>query len=183
MEQILPLKKNLISNTLIDLNDELLSGDDVFLLHSLKKERETKILWLESEDSVVTTKRSETVGSFLKQRARWISKAGSYSDHETKVLAIVTFVAVFLQLFLLIASIFNGAFIPVFLVCFLVKSVPDFLIVQNIASGYGREKLLGFFIPAQLIYPFYVFSVLFYYLISNKKYYSLRRYKLSPLRL
>jgi len=158
-----------------NLNDELLSGDDVFLLHSLKKEKETKIEWLESKDSVVTTRRTETVGSFLQQRARWISKAGAYRDHETKVLAIVTFVAVFLQLSLLIASILNVVYAPVFLVCFLMKSVPDFLVVQNIASRYEREKLLRFFIPAQLIYPMYVFTVLFYYLISRKEYYSSRQ--------
>ena len=34
---------------------KLPTGDDVFLLHSLKKEIESKIMWLESTDAVVST--------------------------------------------------------------------------------------------------------------------------------
>ena len=155
-----------------DLHFEMVSGDDVFLLHALKKEPENKIAWLESEDSVVTTKTSETIGSYLMQRARWISKAGMYMDHFTNVLAIVTFAAISLQWFLFIAGIFNTSFLPVLLASFLVKSIPDFLIVQNMVSRYGKDMLMRIFIPAQLIYPLYVIAVLFYYLISSKEYHS-----------
>lgn len=157
-----------------ELHDEFVSGDDVFFLHALKEEPGNKILWLESEDSVVTTKTSETVSSFLRQRARWISKAGAYKDSDTKVLAIVTFVTILLQWFLLIAGIFYPVFLLVFLASFLIKSVPDFLIVHNTASRYGRKKLPGIFIPSQLIYPLYVISVLVYYLIGaiNHRYSS-----------
>ncbi|MCU0473826.1 MAG: glycosyltransferase [Bacteroidales bacterium] len=155
-----------------DLHDEMVSGDDVFLLHALKKEPENKIAWLESKDSVVTTKTSESLGSFLLQRARWISKSGAYRDSYTKVLALVTLITISLQWLLLIAGIFNPVFLPVFLASFTMKSVPDFLIVQNMVSRYGRKKLLGTFILAQLFYPLYVITVLFYYLISRKEYYS-----------
>ncbi|MDQ1332446.1 MAG: hypothetical protein QG576_480 [Bacteroidota bacterium] len=155
-----------------DLHDEMVSGDDVFLLHALKKEPENKIAWLESEDSVVTTKTSETVGSFLLQRARWISKAGEYRDHYTKILAIVTFVAIALQWFLLITGIYNSSLLQVLLASVLVKSVPDFLIVENMASRYGREKLPGIFIPAQLIYPLYVIAVIICYLIRRNNYHT-----------
>jgi len=56
-----------------NLHPELVSGDDIFLLHSIKKESGSNILWLESEDVTVTTAASPTLRTLLKQRARWIS--------------------------------------------------------------------------------------------------------------
>jgi cellulose synthase/poly-beta-1,6-N-acetylglucosamine synthase-like glycosyltransferase len=72
-------------NNTDNLHFEIASGDDIFLLHSLKKQiRSRKILWLESPDTVVTAASSPTVGSFLKQRRRWISKGKAYSDGSSR---------------------------------------------------------------------------------------------------
>jgi biofilm PGA synthesis N-glycosyltransferase PgaC len=157
-------KESYIKNS-DDLHYELISGDDVFLLHSIKKEPGSKILWLESENAVVTTVAPETINLFLKQRARWISKAGSYSDRFTRVLAIVTFVTILLQMFLLIAGIFNPVFLLIFLAALALKSAPDFLILLNTTSRYGKSKLMRWFLPSQIIYPFYMFTVSVYSLM------------------
>src|SRR5450759_598001 len=77
-----------------NLHFEIASGDDIFLLHSLKKQIQSKILWLESPDVVITAASSPTVGSFLKQRRRWISKGKTYKDRFTILLGIVTFVTI-----------------------------------------------------------------------------------------
>jgi hypothetical protein len=50
-----------------NLHDEITSGDDVFLLHSLKKNH-SKILWLERSDAIVTTASSPTTSSFSTMR-------------------------------------------------------------------------------------------------------------------
>jgi len=142
-----------------NLHDELQTGDDVFLLHGIKKKPGNKIMWLESADAIATTRSSETLSSFLHQRARWISKAGSYSDRFTQVLAIVTFVTILLEWFLLIAGIFNPVFLLVLLAAFLLKSVPDFLILRNTASRYHKSNLMKWFIPSQIIYAFYILFV------------------------
>ena len=60
-----------------NLHFEIASGDDIFLLYSLKKQNRSKIFWLESPESIVTTAPSPSIWSFLKQRKRWISKARS----------------------------------------------------------------------------------------------------------
>jgi biofilm PGA synthesis N-glycosyltransferase PgaC len=148
------------------LHDEINSGDDVFLLHSLKKNN-SNILWLESPDAIVTTTSSSTISSFLKQRTRWISKGKAYSDGFTILLGVVTFLAILLQISLLVAGIFYPEFLWVFLAVFLLKSVPDFLILHNTAKRYGKRRLMNWLIPSQLVYPFYVFSVVIYSLISN----------------
>ena len=152
-----------------NLHFEIASGDDIFLLHSLKKQIQSKILWLESPDTVVTAASSPTVGSFLKQRRRWISKGKAYRDGFTILLGIVTFVTIMLQVSVLVAGFINPAFIGVFLTIFLLKSVPDFLILRNTSGRYGKRELMNWFLPAQTIYPFYVLCVVCYSLYPLKK--------------
>ena len=152
-----------------NLHDEISSGDDIFLLHSLKEENRSKISWLESPDALVITKSSSTLSSFLKQRSRWISKGRAYKDRYTIVLGIVTFVGVILQISYLILSSIYPSFIWVFLAVLVLKSIPDFLILLNTSARYGSRKLMRWFLPAQLVYPFYVLSVVIYSLISKRK--------------
>jgi len=141
-----------------NLHDELISGDDVFLLHSIKKES-GKIVWLESEKATVITRSALTLKSFILQRARWISKARSYRDMFTVVLAIVTYITILLQLILLVAGIFDRLFLLIYLAVFLLKSIPDFMILYNTASRYKKKHLMKWFFPAQIFYPFYVVGV------------------------
>ncbi len=142
------------------LHDELVSGEDVFLLHSLKSEDGPGILWLESADAAAATRGSLNLISFLCQRGRWISKAGYYSDRYTRQLGIVTFVTILVQVLLFLCGFINPGFFTVFAVCTLLKSVPDFLILHNTTGRYGKRELLRWFFPSQLVYPLYVISVL-----------------------
>lgn len=151
-----------------DLHDELISGDDVFLLHNMKREKGNKILWLESEDAAVTTAGMPSLMLFLSQRARWISKAGAYRDNSTKIAALATLAAIILQLGTLMAGIWDTAFLAVSAAAFMIKSVPDYLILKNRTMRYGRYSLMKWFIPSQLIYPFYVIAVIFYLLTGWK---------------
>lgn len=156
----LAFKKDTYLKHSANLHDEIASGDDIFFIHSLKKEPGNKILWLESDNAVVTTSTSETTGSFLNQRARWISKAAAYDDKFTKILGLVTLLAVLVIIFTLIPGIFYPAFISVFFTAIIIKSVPDYLILKNTTIRYGRKDLMKWFLISEIIYPFYVFAVL-----------------------
>jgi len=143
-----------------NLHYELPSGDDVFFLHSLKNERGSGIFWLEAPEAIVTAAQAETLSLFIRQRHRWISKGKAFKDRFTVLLAIVTFVTIIAGVFTLIAGIFDNWFLLAFLIILALKSVPDFLILNNTAGRYGKKKLLGWFLPSQLIYPFYVLAVI-----------------------
>ena len=151
------------------LHDEISSGDDIFLLHSLKKEKNSKILWLESSDVLVTTRGSSSLGSLLKQRSRWISKSTVYTDLSAIFLALAVFVTVILQIFYFVVMFIFPESAIVFLTVFVLKSLPDLLILKNTLERYNNRPLLRWFLPAQLIYPFYVVGVLFYSLIFREK--------------
>lgn len=150
-----------------NLHPELQSGDDVFLLHSVKKEPSDKILWLESSEAMVTTKSQESLSSFLRQRVRWISKAGTYEDRYTRLLAIVTFVTILFQWFLLSAAFINPDFFLVLLSFFIIKTVPDFLVLNNTARRYSKRSLMWLFLPSQIIYPLYVLMVFLKYSLTG----------------
>lgn len=142
-----------------ELHPELATGDDIFFLHSLKKEGHSKILWLESNNAMVTTSPSPTLWSFFRQRKRWISKWKAYRDNYIILTGVVTVVAVILQLSSLFYAFFAKELLYLFLTVFLLKSVPDFLILQNTTGRYGRKSLMAWFIPVQALYPFYVVIV------------------------
>lgn len=152
-----------------NLHDEINSGDDIFLLHSLKKGNRSKILWLESPDAIITTESSPTFRSFMKQRRRWISKGKTYNDTYTIVLGIATFVTIILEIAYLFTLLINPYLILVFLTILILKSVPDFLILMNTSGRYGKRDLMKYFLPAQIIYPFYVLSVVLYTFIFPEK--------------
>jgi cellulose synthase/poly-beta-1,6-N-acetylglucosamine synthase-like glycosyltransferase len=155
-----------------NLLDEINTGDDIFLLHSMKRRTVSKILWLESADAMVKTKPSLSINSFLKQRSRWISKAKTYKDRPTIVLGMITFTAVILQILSLVASLIYYPLICVFLLIIIMKSIPDYLILKNTSRRYGKSKIMGWFLPSQLIYPFYVIAVVFYTLMFRDSYSS-----------
>jgi hypothetical protein len=165
----LSFTKEAYLNNEADLNFEIASGDDIFFLHSLKKQKTSKILWLESAEVIVKTAFSPTVGSFLEQRKRWISKSPAYVDQFSILLGIVTFLTILLQVSLLAAGLFNHFFLLLFLITFLIKSVPDFLILLNTTVRYNRKELMNWFLPVQAVYPFYVVAVVLYSLISPEK--------------
>jgi poly-beta-1,6-N-acetyl-D-glucosamine synthase len=164
----LAFTKEAYMNNETDLNFEIPSGDDIFFLHSLKKQKGSAILWLESIAARVTTEPAPSAGSYLRQRRRWISKSRNYKDRFSILLGIVTLVTILFQLFLLVIVFLNQAFLPLFAAIFIIKSVPDYLILHNTSCRYERLELMNWFIPAQALYPFYVLIVFFYSLISPR---------------
>ena len=110
-------------NQMDNLHQELATGDDVFMLHSLKKEIGSRIMWLESNDAIVSTAPSSSLSSFLCQRKRWISKWNAYRDRFTILTGIVTLAATMVQFYAFISVFFNLSFIWPFLTILVLKSI------------------------------------------------------------
>jgi poly-beta-1,6-N-acetyl-D-glucosamine synthase len=149
---------------------EIESGDDIFLLHGIKKVPGSGIDWLESMEASVYTASESSFGGFMKQRKRWIAKAKYYDDGYTITLGIVTFVTILLQVLSVAMALFDYTFIYIYLAIVIAKSIPDYLILKNTTRRYGKSELMAFFLPSQIIYPFYVLITACYaFLIPGKK--------------
>ncbi len=145
-----------------NLHDEISSGDDIFLLQSIKKEPAAKVEWLESTDALITASSPPSIGSFLNQRRRWFSKWTAYDDPFTLFLGIATFAAILIQIFYTALTFYDIKFgIELVIVC-LSKWLVDFLILYNTTVRYKKRTLMRWFIPSQIIYPFYVAIIALY---------------------
>jgi len=56
-----------------------------------------------------------------------------------------------------------------FAVYFVLKSVPDFLVLSNTAARYGKKRLMRWFLPSQLIYPIYVLAIIPWSFVNRAK--------------
>jgi len=147
-----------------NLHPDIPSGDDVFLLHSVKSAWKNKISWLGQNEAVVVTQPSASVLTLLKQRARWVSKAGAYRDPFTLFVSVLIFITTIIQGFVMVASIADLKFLPVFLAALAIKSSADTAIIKS-GSNILQEKHirnLRWLIFLELISPFYVSGVIFF---------------------
>lgn len=151
------------------LRDDLPTGDDIFLLHSMKNDPTIDIMWLESADALVTTPLPSSLNTFLRQRKRWISKWPAYTDIATIYLGIVTFLTILAQIGLAAASIFDIRYLFLLLSATIIKGIADYLLLQNTTGRYNRKELMKWFIPSQLIYPLYVITVAFPFPFRKQK--------------
>jgi cellulose synthase/poly-beta-1,6-N-acetylglucosamine synthase-like glycosyltransferase len=70
------------------INTSIASGDDMFMLHALKKNR-SKIDYLYDSNYIVKTKGTNSLKKFLLQRIRWAAKSINYTDPTTIFTAIM----------------------------------------------------------------------------------------------
>jgi cellulose synthase/poly-beta-1,6-N-acetylglucosamine synthase-like glycosyltransferase len=155
----LAFRKELYLANLENINPGIQSGDDIFLLHSAKKDKKALIKWLESGNAAVKTNAPASFFKLMQQRKRWLSKASAYKDRSTIILGIVTFVTILLQPVLLATISFSYTYLYIYLVVLLLKSIPDYLILSSVAGRYNIKGIWQWFIPLQVIYPFYVLIV------------------------
>lgn len=133
----------------------LASGDDVFMMMTLINEKGTSSLtWCSASEAIVQTPAPAGWREFFLQRIRWAGKTGYYSFLPSKIVAWIVLLSNLLFFFSLALLPF-GIFQP-FLWIFLIKSIPDFLLLWEAARFFDRRRLLLLFLPAQMLYPIYI---------------------------
>jgi cellulose synthase/poly-beta-1,6-N-acetylglucosamine synthase-like glycosyltransferase len=138
-----------------ELENRYLSGDDMFLLQSMKR-RNKRIRFNLNPEAMVESSPTPSLTSFLWQRQRWASKAKGYTD---PVMISVTLLVFLANLAILAATVGACAglihwIIPAAL--FAIKTIADLALLIKAASFFESRPLLGWFLPVQLIYPVYI---------------------------
>jgi cellulose synthase/poly-beta-1,6-N-acetylglucosamine synthase-like glycosyltransferase len=136
--------------------NKLLSGDDMFLLHAIKKMYPGKIRFLKSRKAIVKTKSSNTLKEFFIQRARWSSKSTAYNDVFTIFTGgVVAAINIFIVL-LIPGLLFYPGLLKPLIILWSIKLIVDFPILAGVAEFMGKARLLWLYVPLQFLYPFYV---------------------------
>ncbi len=158
----LAFTKEAYLETASNLKPELASGDDLFLLLSVKQKWPKEIRFLKSEKALAFTNAAPDIKSFLSQHKRWTSKSRHYNDLDiisVAVLVFITNLAISLSFFL---GLFLSYFFIWFAILLIIKSLADLFLLNSYAKFFEKKIILKYIWLAQIIYPFFIVYMAIY---------------------
>ena len=133
--------------------DHLASGDDMLLMHKMKKAFPGKIGYLYAQDAVVTTAPSATLDLFIQQRIRWASKAMGYQDKIIFWILLLVYLVNFTLLAYLPVNFIQTGNINNWLILIGCKTLIEMPFMYASAKFFKQQKLLVWFAIMQ---PFHI---------------------------
>lgn len=129
-----------------------LSGDDVFLLHALKKLGK-RIVFVADPGAVVDTFASGSIATYFRQRVRWGGKSCGYRDVVSIILALTVFGANLFLLALLIYALAGNFTFWLFACAFGIKAVTDYYLLSGGKRVFKVSLPLYQYLPIAVVYP------------------------------
>lgn len=143
------------------------SGDDMFLLLFLRKQRKS-IKYNLMQDAIVITRMPERINEFIQQRIRWASKSNKTTNPLTFLFLLIVALANFAWIGALVGLFQDIHLLYIFIICVGWKMTVDFLICWNMSRFFNDNKVLVYIPIMMAIYPVYL---VFGMLLSFKKRY------------
>jgi len=141
-----------------ELRDDLPSGDDIFLLHAVRRGGGT-VRFAGSSAAAVETAAAVTAAALLRQRARWASKAWYYRDPATLTLAAATAACNTAVTAAAVGAAISVQYLPLLGALYAIRLVPDYLIIVRNIKRSGEKIAPVPFVLSELIYPFWFVMV------------------------
>lgn len=142
-------------------NDNIASGDDVFLMEKFISTDKNSVAYLKSKDAIVTTFPVGSFSELFQQRIRWSSKTTATKNNFTKLVGVL----VLLANLLLIINLF---IFPIFsLLLFLLKLIVDYILFKKTNNFLNNKYVLKRILPISIFYPFFS-SIIFFLSIFTK---------------
>jgi cellulose synthase/poly-beta-1,6-N-acetylglucosamine synthase-like glycosyltransferase len=145
-------KKDLVSFS----DSQTASGDDVVTIQTLAAEGR-KILFLKSLDATVYTAAMANLREFYHQRIRWATKNKYQSSLSMKVMMAIPFINCLVILAHPFMAIWAGMVAWVLLGLHIMSKVMiDYIYLKSLSTFFGKEKAMGAFGYASVVYIFYI---------------------------
>ena len=154
----LAFTRDVWSKNQVSLHEEEQSGDDMFLMESIKKQG-GKIRFLKSRSAIVNTNQSDSLMDFFKQRRRWTSKSPAYTDWQIILTACTVFEVNLLLLVLFCLSFFYPACLKIYFFFFLFKCFLDSIFLSSVRDFFQLKNIWFLSLILSIFYPFYIVSV------------------------
>ncbi len=142
-------------------NNQIASGDDVFLLQKAIAQFPEKVHYLKSKNNIVSTKALDDWKSLFHQRVRWASKTTSYQSNFGKALGLIVFAA---NLILFLSyGLWIMRFIPFLniFILFCLKFTIDSILIYKTNRFLTKNKM-HYLVLSSLFYPFFSVAVALY---------------------
>jgi len=159
-----------------DGNENIISGDDEFLLYKIYKKYPDKVKFLKSLHAIVITPPTASIQDFIHQRKRWAGKWKNHANIRNRLLAVFIFIVHFSILMVLILSILGKISYLFLITIIFVKILMEYLLISNIFN-FGKRKMgIWPFLICSLFYSIYAVT---FGIIANAGQYSWkgRKYK------
>lgn len=137
-------------------NNNIASGDDVFLLEKMLKKYPEKVHYLKSKNAIVITKPEKTWGHFFNQQLRWAGKSGSYSNNFTKLVGVIVFIENLAIVSLIFASFYSSVYLPILAVIIISKFSVDTILIFKTKKSLSIKNSLYFYLISSIFYPFFI---------------------------
>jgi len=141
-------------------NDDAVSGDDVFILHSVKKKYKDAIAFAKDKNAIVLTDGVRSAKGFINQRKRWTAKTIGYKDFASIYASFLVLFANLSLVLLFVGYLYSVAYFQLFLFFYSLKFVIDFLLLFQVLSFFKRRDLLKWIFPFELFYAFYIVFII-----------------------
>jgi len=135
-------------------NDDISSGDDVFLLQKFT-EKKWPVYFLKCKEAIVITRPQQDLTTLISQRIRWAAKTPAYKSSFAKLVGLTVLLMNFSLViggFLTLFSIFP--FQPL-LFAFFFKFNLDFALLFHSTDFFDRKDILRNYLWSSFIYPFF----------------------------
>lgn len=137
-------------------NNSTVSGDDVFLLHSVKQKYPNAIVFAKDEDAIVRTKGTPSIMEFINQRKRWTAKSSDYKDSTTIYTSFLVLFTNLSLIYLFVNGIADVSALQIFGLFYVTKFIVDLLLLYPALKFFNRTDLVKWILPFEFFYSFYI---------------------------
>ena len=136
-------------------NEDISSGDDIFLMEKAFNLRPNSVHYLKSSDAIVDTNTQPTLASLIQQRIRWASKTSAYNRSFGKLVGLLVLLmnAAVVVAFMLLMT--KGIDYHIAMSMLLIKMLVDVWCVYCSAKFMKRTAELVWFPISSLVYPLF----------------------------
>jgi len=137
-------------------NQHLPTGDDMLLMHKVKKAFPESIGYLYSNQAIVSTWPQKSWKEFLHQRIRWASKADSYNEPVIFSVLLGVWLVNALLLIGMIAVFFDQRLLLPLLLFLGIKTFSEIIFLLPVTRFFKRKPLLIYFPFLQPLHLLYI---------------------------
>ena len=150
-------------------NNNIASGDDIFLMEMALKEDKNAVHFLKSEQAIVNTAPQKNFKDLLSQRVRWASKTSNYNNTFAKIVGLLVLMAnatIVISIVLTALDVFK---FKTFAYLFFIKIAIDYLLLYKTSQFFNKQETLKHYVWSCFLYPFFSVFVAFISLFTNYK--------------
>lgn len=152
-------------------NRSISSGDDVFLLHELKKKRVgvRRIVFANDKKALIKANGARSIMEFINQRTRWAGKSKHYFDLDSILIGTLIFLINLALLAMIVLTVCSKVELNKLFFFFGIKLLVDYILLKVGPDWLPKKKLLFYVFLLSLIYPFYSIGIALLSLLYKPK--------------